>query len=355
MKHYTLTCLLTFFGTMLLAQSNDPWFPFWNKDSTLIGFKDKKGVVKIEPKFNGLTSEGIFENIIAITEERNGVWDNYYLTKTGKVVGRDSLYIFDNSTDCELEGFIRFHDRKTDQVGMFNKNGDIGIAASYNELSRVRNGMIVALTGANKKIMGEHHWWEGGRTLLIDTNNKILIDSFRYYSDINFYSLQISPEINKDTIRQNFKGVNGQYYSFIDFEKEFRSWLQSNLLNQFTKTSLLNRSNKKITIWKEPIGWKSEAKYSFIDRNFELIKTKLLALKSGACDYNIFVEDLTPYDTEFKRYSNNCGESGDWKYPVMTICINYDKKDLLQDQFEFLRTDNGYKLISISVRNGKLR
>jgi len=358
MKHYTLTCFLIFFGIRLFAQSHDPWFPFWNKDSTLIGFKDKNGIVRIEPKFNGLTSEGTFENIIAITEERNGVWDNYYLTKTGKIIGRDSLHIFDNSTDCEMEGFIRFHDPKTDRTGMFNKNGDIGIPATYNDLSRVRNGMIVALTGAKKKIMGEHFWWEGGRQLLIDTNNNILIDSFEYNDYINFYSLQISPEINKDTTRQNFKGVNGQYYSFIDFEKEFSNWLQSNLLHHFTKTSLLNCSYKKITYWKEPRGWISEAKSTLIDRNFELIKTKLLALNSNTCDYHIFVEDLNSYEfesEEFKRYFNNCGESKDWIYPVMTVVINYKDKMGLQDHFEFLRTDKGYKLINIDIRKDKLR
>jgi hypothetical protein len=341
----------------VFAQSPDPWYPFWNKDSTLIGFKDKNGIVKIEPKFSGLSDGGSFENIIAITEEINGTWNNYYLTKTGKIVGRDSLYIFDNTTDCELEGFIRFHDRKTDKMGMFNKKGDIGIPATYNYLSRVRNGMIEALTGAKKKIMGEHFWWEGGRQSLIDTNNNILIDNFNYDGNLNFYSLLIADEPNKDTTRQNFKGANGQYYSFIDFEKEFRSWLQSNLLAHFTKAGLLNCSQKKITFWKEPGGWIHEAKSSFINRNFELIKTKLLALNSKACDFTIFVDDLIIYDEsdDFKRYFNNCGESRAWIYPVMSIVINYKDKKGTQDHFDFLRTGDGYKLISITIRKGRLR
>lgn len=342
-----------------MGQSQDPWFPFWNKDSTLIGFKDKSGVVKIEPKFTGLTSKGSFENIIAIIEEINGVWDNYYLTKTGKITGRDSVHFFDNTSDCENEGFIRFHDRKTDKEGMFNKNGDIVIPAAYNYLTRVRNGMITALIGAEKKQFGEHYSWKGGKQILIDTNNQTLIDTFEYDNELNFYSILISSQPNKDTIRQNLKGVNGQYYSFIDYDKEFRAWLKSSLLSHFTKASLLKCAFKEISFWKEPNGWISEAKNSFIDRNFELIKTKLLALNTKNCNYHIFHEDLNPYiyeSEEYKRYFNNCGESKDWIYPVKNIVINYkEKNDLVQDHFEFLRTDNGYRLISISVKKGKLR
>src|SRR5687768_8162232 len=178
MKYYVLTYLLTLLSCTLLAQSNDPWFSFWNKDTSLIGFKDKNGIVKIEPKFNGLTTGGKFENIIAVTEEINGSWNSYYLTKTGRMIGKDSLHIFDNSTDCENEGFIRFHDQKTDKAGMFNIKGDIAIPATYNDITRVRNGMIIALTGAKKKQLGEHYSWEGGRQLLIDTNNNVIIDNF---------------------------------------------------------------------------------------------------------------------------------------------------------------------------------
>ncbi|MEI9958493.1 MAG: hypothetical protein WDM90_19800 [Ferruginibacter sp.] len=77
------------------------------------------------------------------------------------------------------------------------------------------------------------------------------------------------------------------------------------------------------------------------------------------CDYNIFDEGLNPYiyeSEEYKDYFNNCGESKDWLYPIKNIVISYkDKKDLLQNHFEFLRTDNGYKLISISISKGEVK
>lgn len=356
MKLHILTCLLLLTAATLPAQQPDTWTSFWNKDTTLMGFKDKNGVVKIEPRFSGLTTAGQFENITAVMEERDGKWSSYYLTKSGRIVGHDSLYIFDFTPDCENEGFIRFHDRKTDKQGLFNKNGDIAIPAAYNYLSMARNGLVAALTGATKKQMGEHHSWEGGKLILTDTNNNVLIDNFTSdLENINYYSLQVTDHPVKDSIRDTFKGVNGRFYSFINYDKEFLSWLRTALLEQFTKNTLLNSSYDKIFYWKEPEGWTSEPKNSFINRNFELIKARLLVLNTKDCDYNIFDEHLNPYtynyeSTEYKHYFNNCGQSKNWIYPVKNVVIDHHiKKELKQDHFEFLRTANGYKLIKISV------
>lgn len=86
--------LLTFIilNSSSYSQSSDVWTSFPNKDTTLIGFKDKNGTIKIAPKFTGFTIAGKFENIIAVSEDENGKWKSYYLTKQGKIVGRDSLY-----------------------------------------------------------------------------------------------------------------------------------------------------------------------------------------------------------------------------------------------------------------------
>lgn len=177
---------------MTFAQSNDIWTAFPNKDTTLTGFKDKNGVIKIEPKFNGFTIARKFENIIAVTEEESGNWKSYYLTKQGKIVGRDSLYVFDNGPDCENEGFIRFTDRKTDKMGIFNAEGKIVIPAEYSALTKVKNGIISVLKDAKKQQDGEHFFWAGGKEFLIDINNKILVEDFAYNDDLNFYSLEKS-------------------------------------------------------------------------------------------------------------------------------------------------------------------
>jgi uncharacterized protein YacL (UPF0231 family) len=360
MKLYLLTFLITFSGLTLLGQSNDSWASFWNKETTLIGYKDKNGVVKIEPRFSGITSAEKFENIIAVTEEINGQGKSYYLTKQGKIVGRDSLYIFDNGSDCESEGFIRFRDHKTDKAGMFNKNGDIVIPAKYNDLTRVRNGMIIALQGAKKKYWegGEHYTWIDGQELLIDTNNSILIDNFKLDNKLNFFSLEKTKTRHSDSIRKYFLAKDGSYYSFIDFEKEFRQWIRKELINDLTKERLVSISYDTIT-WESTDGWAKTGKVKLITDNFTILKNGLLEILQPTTDYFISSDGLNQFmyeGTEFEKYYNNCGESKDWIYPTMSIVISHtNKKDFSQNHYEFLRTDNGYKLISLTIRNDKMK
>jgi hypothetical protein len=186
MRHFALTYLLVFFCCTLFGQDIGAWIAFWNKDTTLIGFKDKSGKVKIEPRFvSGFTSAGLFENIIAAMEENSGGYQSYYLTKSGKIFGKDSLHMFDNATDCESEGFIRFRDKKTERVGMFNRKGEVVIPAEYNELTRVGNGMTIALKGAEKSF---------GRTIII----RVVIISFGLAA--NNYSLTPTTKCSLKTL-----------------------------------------------------------------------------------------------------------------------------------------------------------
>jgi hypothetical protein len=353
--------LLTFIilYSSLYAQNRDVWTSFHNKDTTLIGFKDKNGIIKIEPKFMGMTTAHKFENIIAVTEEYNNSWKSYYLTKTGKIVGRDSLYIFDNSPDCENEGFIRFRDFKTDKIGIFNAEGKIVITPDYSNLTKVRNGMLVALKDAKKEIDGEHFFWTGGKEFLIDINNKILIENFPYNDDLNFHSLEKTKEPSKDVTRDSFKGIDGQYYSFINYDKEFKHWLKNTLLPNLSKSNLEKHSFDKITFWKEADGWISKSKTKFIQDNYNLLKLKLQQLLSKKTDYFISSDGLNQFiyeSEEYDIYFNNCNESKDWQYPTMDVVINPQKKaDFGQDHFEFLRTENGYKLISVSLNKEDLK
>lgn len=359
MKKIIALSLFYFLTCSTFAQSNDVWVAFPNKDTTLTGFKDKNGVIKIEPKFSGFTTAREFENIIAVSEEKNNKWENYYLTKKGKIVGRDSLYVFDNSPDCENEGFIRFTDRKTDKMGVFNSEGKIVIPAEYSTLTKVKNGITAVLKDAEKKQDGEHFFWTGGKQFLIDSNNKVLIEDFHYSEELNFYSVEKSKEPSKDPTRDNFLGVDGQYYSFINFEKEFKYWLENTLLKDLSKANLEKHSFDKITYWKEPDGWINTQKTIFISQNYTYLKLKLQELKNPKTDYFISSGGLNQFifeSEEYDIYFNNCNESKDWIYPTKSIIINPKKQtDSGQDHFEFLRTENGYKLISISSRTNTLK
>lgn len=359
-KLYILTFFTTISSLTLHGQNNDTWTSFWNKDTTLLGYKDKNNIVKIEPKFTGFTSAEKFENIIAVSEEKNGKWSSYYLTKQGRIVGRDSLHIFDNGSDCESEGFIRFRDHKTDKAGMFNKNGDIVIPAIYNDLTRVRNGMIMALKGAEKKYWegGEHYSWVGGQEVLIDTNNNILIEKFKPDNNLNFFTLEKTTTIHTDTTRKSFLAKDGSYYSFVDFEKEFRQWITRELQNDLTRESLIRISYDTIT-WESQDDWAKTIKEKLITDNFTILKKGLLEILQPKTDYFISRDGLNPFmfkGAEFEKYFNNCGESKDWIYPTLSIIISHgDKKDFTQNQYEFLRTDNGYKLICLTIRNEKMK
>ncbi|OXA80078.1 hypothetical protein B0A65_08620 [Flavobacterium frigidimaris] len=346
----------------VFAQNNDTWISFWDKDTTHIGFKDQNGNIKITPKFTRITSAHKFDAIIAVSEDIKGSWKSYYLTKAGRIVGLDSLYIFDNGPDCENEGFIRFRDPKTYKMGMFNSEGKVAIPAAYSNLTKARNGMVVALKGAiKKKFDDEHFGWTGGKEFLIDTNNKILIENFEYENDfdLNFYSVQKSKNPSKDPTRENFPGINGQYYSFIDYDKEFKLWIKNTLLSDLSKENLLTNSFEKITYWKNPNGWINEPKAKFIDQNYKILKMKLQELNSEKTDYFISTDGLNQFifeAKEYEEYFNNCNESKEWQYPVKNIVItSKDNEDFGQDHFEFLRTENGYKLISVSISEDTLK
>jgi len=365
MKLYILTFLTTISSLTLLGQSGDTWISFWNKDTTLLGYKDKNDIVKIEPKFTGYTSASKFDNIIAVSEETNGKWSSYYLTKSGKVIGRDSLHIFDNGADCESEGFIRFRDSKTDKVGIFDRNGKVVVPAIYNGLTRVRNGMIIGLRGAEKKYWDKHkesgcnHFsWTGGQEVLIDTMNNILVENFKYDKSLNFFTVEKTKAPHSDTTRKSFLAIDGSYYSFVEFENEFRQWITKELLNNLTFERLVSISYDTIT-WESPNGWAKTDKQKLISENFTILKNGLLEILQPKTDYFISSDGLNPFmfeGPEFEKYFNNCGESKDWIYPTMSIIISHgDKMDFTQNHYEFLRTNNGYKLICLTIRNEKMK
>ncbi len=361
-----LIAYLIMLGFSNQIQLTEKWTSFIDKNSNLVGSKDTKGKVCIGPKFTGFTTASQFDNIIAVTEEKNGKYESYYLTKSGKKVGQNSLHIHDNGADCESEGFIRFRDNVTDKVGMFGKNGNIVIPADYNELSKVQNGLVWALKGAKKEFWDKHkesgcnHYsWKGGQQLLINTNNDVLAKNFKYEDTLNFFSIEIKEEKDNKPSREFFRGTNSKIYSFVNYKKEFDNWLQGELLNHLTIEKLSLASNERITFWRDPNGWTSENKAVFLGTNYELIKNRLLTLKQNNTDFFVSVDGLNRFifnNHKFDIYFNNCGDPLIERYPVMSLIINSkNESDFSQDHFDFLRTDKGYKLISVTIGKGVIK
>ena len=362
MKQVIMTYLFILTSSILYGQNSETWTAFYNKDSTLIGYKDKAGIMRIEPKFKYWTSAKKFDNIVAVTDQN---YKSYYLTKSGIVIGKDSLYVFDNSCDCESEGFIRFSDRKTENVGMFDRTGKIVIPAIYNYLTQVQNGMVLGLKGAEKKYWDKdkhsdcnHFSWSGGQEVLLDTLNTVLIENFKFNNSLNFFSINKTKEPHSDTIRNSFLAKDGSYYSFVDFKKEFVQWIKTELQSDLTLERLISISYDSI-IWESQDSWNKTNKEKVIKENFSLLKNGLLEILQPKTEYSISIDGLNPFmfeGAEFEKYFNNCGESKDWIYPTVSIIISHmTRRNLTQNHYEFLRTDNGYKLISLTIRNEKMK
>jgi len=353
-----LCCSLLASGPFLQAQESGAWTAFWNKDTSLVGFKDAAGNVRIAPELSDLTVANRFENIIAASENVPGGWKTYYLTRSGREVGRDSLYLFDNTPDCESEGFIRFRDRKTDKTGTFDRNGKVAIPAGYSDMSSVNNGMIMALKDAYRKVWegGEHFSWVGGQEMLIDTANRVLIDTFKYSDVLDFYSVQRSAAPSADAIRESFRGTDGQYYSFINTDREFATWLKVLLSDTLTEERLAAVTGEEVYYWKEPDGWIHKTGAQFAADNFALLQQKLAQLDMGLLDGVTFSEDLNPFTFNTDRwqsYFNNCGQALTSRYPFKVVVINSKTATgEWQDHLGFLRTAAGYKLVYVNIGRG---
>lgn len=355
MKYIILSFFLVFLFTAGRAQ-NDVWTAYWNTDTTLYGFKNSGGQVTIEPRFSGAGIARKLEHIMSVIEESpvDGKWSAYFLTRAGKKTGFDSLYFFDNAPDCESEGFIRFRDRELDKVGLLNRKGEVVIPAIYNYLDRVQNGLLTGLTGAQKKPDGEHYHWEGGETILLDTTGKVLIRSFAAPYGINLYSLKISDQVVDDPVRMNYKAIDGRYYSFIDYEKEFAGWLKK-LVSTLNVDILKQHVFDKVSYYTEQDGWVFKNGASFIDKNYTVLKETLQRLQQASCDSFITRGSLNPfiYESEaYEKYFDNCNQAKEWKYPQMSIYINHSGNGKIdyQEGLDFLRTDEGYQLINVNIK-----
>lgn len=365
MKIVLTTYILLVIGNSAYSQQADSWTVFWDKKEVNFGFKDQNGEVKIQPKFGIMSFVKRLDYVFIASEERDEKVDLYYLTKSGRSFGRDSIYFWDNTPDCESEGFIRFRDRKTEKVGMFNRNGEVVIPAIYNELSQVKNGLVNALIDARKKFWEEHdhpgcnHFsWTNGKTLLIDTTNKLIIERFTDTINLDLYSHQLQDGLDEKPNRAYFKGVDGKIHSFINYKKDFSLWLQTSLLDNFTLDNFKKATAPNLTFWKNGKGWISKPSDKILEENFELLKDRLSKFGDAGQDFFISLDGLNQgifNEKEYHIYFNNCGQSLTDKYPVMSIVLtNKNGNDIYQDHFDFLKTENGYKLISLTIRNGRI-
>jgi hypothetical protein len=368
MKMLPLLLIVWLLCTHVSAQTN-VWHSYYDKKTELTGYKDAQGKIKVAAKFSLLTHTGIFRNIVPVSEETSkDKFTNYYLLKNGKKVGKDSLYVWDFTTDCESEEKIRFYDKKTDKVGFFNKYGKVVIPAVYNAAQPFYNGLALTIRNG-KRMCYENkpydeanpceHWFWNGTTAIINTKNQILIDNLQDDAiwHINFYSLKVGSQPLDTTLYVNLKGINGQYYSFIDYDKEFKHWFYKSYLPQLNAGNIQAGIFSKVMVDErhKKSGDKPMALPTFTKRYSALVLKKMQAIKQGRRSADISHEDLyaLSYDSAvFKPFYTDCGMPNKERYPVYSVITEtYNKNERLnsQESFIFLRTGKGYKLIGMTV------
>lgn len=385
----TLSLLLT---QLSFGQVRDYWIRFYDTTTQLTGYKDLKGNIKIPLKFDNLTTADTFYNIIAVNEKIGDLYSPYYLLKNGRKVGKDSVFMFDFSYDCESEGKILFKDKKKDRVGFFDRNGVVVIPAIYNAATPFRNGYAIALKNARRKCWGEnedtlnceHLNWSGGEIVLINEKNVILVDSVKSdLANINWYSCKIN-DTNIDTsIYISIRGNQGNIYSFIDYEKEFTKWYHEiflSAINPLNKGMLKNLLFSEILCWTKKRGWTNlnsekylqELSGSITKQRFQAAEFKTVSIIS---------QDLNKYQFDkelYRNFYNSCGIHNRDIFPLFDVMLTYYKKRInkfkippaghklekweisafdkkyefdYQEHFEFIRTNDGYKFLSESLKN----
>ena len=308
--------IFVLFSVFCFSQEDTNWYGFYNSDSTKIGYKDSRGNVKIEPKFElAMTNFKIFKDVVIVWEYApNYSGEKYYLNKLGNKFGKDSIYVFDFSFAEESEGKIKFRDYKTDKVGFFDKNGKVVIPANYNDAGDFHNGLAMIIKNRVRKCWREdngkqpeypncEHWsWEG-KTIMINTNNQELFEIPREnftnsidYNDV-YKNFKLNENVDSD-IYTSYKGNDGNIYSFYSPEKDFKKWFETKFLPDFKTNGIIigKYFNNSIELQIEESSVIIDKK-DFLTKGFDKKINKLLEdyIKNKySIDYfneNIFNED----------------------------------------------------------------
>jgi|SRR6476661_456379 len=374
MKSLVFIVLLLACQQKALAQIGSEWVSFQDRKTELWGYRDAQGKVRVAPRF--LSAPHVFENIASIEESGDGPDKNSeyirscYLLKNGRHIGADSVFMEDNTPGCESEGFIRFHDHATDKMGFFDGQGRVAIPAAYNYVDSFHNGVALALRGARKMCWEgkeydprhpcEHSVWKGGQTVLINKQNQVLLENLdeNQVRSLNWHTLQVNATGLNTAFYAAFRGTDGRQYAFIDSKKEFREWFYSHFLPSCSAATLGGFCFDGLAWWGKK-GWKYQPKADFLAGKARLVAQKMAEIRAGKYQAQLFDDNLSPFlffgRSMFARYVDGCGRHKSSQYPVFSVTVTHPAgpRDSYQEHFDFLRTDDGYQLISVSLEAGR--
>ncbi|RYY14039.1 MAG: WG repeat-containing protein, partial [Cytophagaceae bacterium] len=264
-------------------------------------------------------------------------------------------------------------DQRRNRVGFFDARGKVVIPARYNYVTPFHNGLAVGLIGARQTcgsgydtLRCEHPDWAGGRLVLLNARNEVLVDSLtaeqqRSYL-LNYYSLQINAVAPDTATTVSWRGVTGDHYTFVEYEKEFRHWLYTVFVptvraGNATQIQALCFSDIAVSARKFR-GWPHLTAAAFVAKyQAAFLRPTLGALRRGDPDTAIFDEDLNRSIFEgpaFQPFLTDCGEHFKEKYPVFNVVLTYRGQPATnpierQEHVAFIRTAGGYRLFSVSL------
>ena len=375
MKFYLLPLLFTLTLFKAYGQSDSDWVMFIDKSTNLIGYKNLRGEVKIEPKFTYLTQQNIFRNIMPVFEKATEQGDStlqYYLLKDGRKIGRDSLYLGEYYLDCENENKIRFRDPVSNRVGYFNTDGRVLIPAMYNDATPFYNGLAIVIRDGKKMCRDGsefskenpcEHWSWLGNYLLINDKNEVLLDSLDPdgFRDIDFYSMQKNlGTIPSDYVE--FTSSDRTKYSFRNFNKEFRTWFNHDFLPHRNSGDFINYFFPEITIPKagdfksielsdekyRDYAWTVDGAINVLEQNRTLISNILDKVndKNYLTSISKSHAPIILDDKLYPEYFSDCGDYLEKKYPYFEVLVT-NNNGLILNGLGFIRTKEGYKLLEI--------
>jgi hypothetical protein len=144
-----------------------------------------------------------------------------------------------------------------------------------------------------------------------------------------------------------------------DVKKDFENWILNRLVNNLSKEILEENTYKEVTFWRESDGWISKRREDFLNLNYQVLASKLLEIGKIDADYSIYIDGLNPFiytKDQYEKYFDDCGKPKIWRYPVVSLITNHkSNNEYYQNHFNFLKTDEGYKLLSLTIRDAELK
>lgn len=366
MKAY-LFLIITFLSLTSDAKE-DTWIAFWDEENHKMGFKDAQGKVKIPPKFLGMTQAREFKNIIAVMEEKDGIYDAYYLLKNGNQIKNVKMFTYDNSFDCESDGKIRFREKVSGAMGYLNDKGDIAIPPIYNTGEPFVNGLASVIKGASLFCQNgeafspenrcEHAIWKGGNSLIIDSSNRVVIEGMSLSHELERYSLSISEQPKSSEIIESFQGVNGKYFNFLNIKKHFELWFRKNVLSDLSKANLERLTFDEVALYSGNKGWYKQPNQTFWKNNYGKVRNALNELNKSNSSFFVTLDSINQFiykEEKYKSFYSYCYNQASNRNPILSVISNNSVKgSSVQNVYNFLKLQDGYELLSITLRTAKI-